>query len=343
MKNATVTVLGAGIFGLWQAFELARRGWRVTLIDIAGVAGAGGASRFAGAMLAPYCEGEAAEPIVEQLGVQGLSEWLAALPGVVQRGSLVVAAARDRTELSRFARQTRAHRTLDQVALAALEPSLADRFASALYYEAEAHVAPRAARAYLLAALGDLGVDVRLDADLAAANALVSSLGVHVIDCRGLAARDRLSGLRGVRGEMAVVRAPDVRLSRPVRLLHPRFPLYVVPWEVDTYMIGATLIEREDGGPVTLRSALDLLGTAYAVHPAFGEAEVIELSAGVRPAFADNVPKVVVTAERIHVNGAYRHGYLLAPVLARAAADYLETGARLAGIVIDGGGLSIRP
>jgi glycine oxidase len=127
-----------------------------------------------------------------------------------------------------------------------------------------------------------------------------------------------------------------VRLSRPVRLLHPRFPLYIVPWGPDLYMVGATVIEREDFGPVTVRSALDLLGTAYAVHPGFGEAEIVEMSAGVRPAFPDNVPKVVVQGRRLFVNGAFRHGYLMAPALARIAADFLETGARHPEVVIDG-------
>ena len=48
--------------------------------------------------------------------------------------------------------------------------------------------------------------------------------------------------------------------------------------------------------------------------------------AGVRPAFADNVPKIVVRGRTIHVNGLYRHGFLLAPVLAELVADYLATG-----------------
>jgi glycine oxidase len=47
----------------------------------------------------------------------------------------------------------------------------------------------------------------------------------------------------------------------------------------------------------------------------------------VRPAFADNVPKIVVRGRTIHVNGMYRHGFLLAPVLAELVADYLATGA----------------
>jgi glycine oxidase len=91
-------------------------------------------------------------------------------------------------------------------------------------------------------------------------------------------------------------------------------------------MIGATQIESQDGGPVRLRSALDLLGTAYALAPAFGEAQVLEMSAGIRPSFADNVPKIVVRGRTISVNGAFRHGYMLAPAMAALNADFLETG-----------------
>ncbi len=151
-----------------------------------------------------------------------------------------------------------------------------------------------------------------------------------VIDCRGLAARDALPDLRGVRGERAVIRTREVSLQRPVQLLHPRLPLYIVPWDDGLFMIGATLIESEDAGPVSVRSALELLGGAYAVHPAFGEAEIVDLGVGVRPAFPDNVPRAVVRqgGSRIFVNGAYRHGFLLAPVLARAVADYIEGGRR---------------
>ena len=148
-----------------------------------------------------------------------------------------------------------------------------------------------------------------------------------VIDCRGLGARDELAGLRGVRGERLVVRTRELRLQRPVRFLHPRHPIYVVPWGDGLHMVGATVIESDDGGPITVRSALELLGMAYALHPAFGEAQIVEAGAGVRPAFPDNVPKIIVRGRTIYVNGLYRHGFLLAPALAELVADYLDTGA----------------
>jgi glycine oxidase len=77
---------------------------------------------------------------------------------------------------------------------------------------------------------------------------------------------------------------------------------------------------------MTLKSALDLLGSAYALHPAFGEAAILEMGAGLRPAFPDNVPHIVVEngGRIIRVNGAYRHGFLLAPVMAKVVAAYLS-------------------
>ena len=79
-----------------------------------------------------------------------------------------------------------------------------------------------------------------------------------VVDCRGLAARDALRDLRGVKGEMVVLRCPEVRLSRPVRLLHPRMPLYIVPRGDGVYMLGATVIETDERDRVTARSLLEL-------------------------------------------------------------------------------------
>jgi glycine oxidase len=130
-----------------------------------------------------------------------------------------------------------------------------------------------------------------------------------------------------VRGERLIVRTREIGFRRPVRFLHPRQSIYVVPWGDGLHMVGATVIESDDTGPITVRSALELLGMAYALHPAFGEAQIVDAGAGVRPAFADNVPKIIVRGQTIHVNGLYRHGFLLAPALAELVANYLESGA----------------
>jgi glycine oxidase len=146
-----------------------------------------------------------------------------------------------------------------------------------------------------------------------------------VIDCRGLAARNAQSELRGVKGELILIETDEVELSRPVRLIHPRFPLYVIPRGDHRFMLGATSIESESSG-VSVRSALELLGAAYAVHPAFAEARILEFGSGLRPAFPDNLPRIAVNNDRIAVNGLYRHGFLLAPALAELTLGYVERG-----------------
>jgi glycine oxidase len=326
MHKLSITVVGAGITGLWQALMLARRGHRVRLVERSIAPFTDAASGFAGAMLAPYCEAEAADAVVRELGLKSLVLWKEAYPGVAANGTLVVAGTRDRADLERFARMTAAFDRLDAAGVDALEPDLEGRFATGLYYPAEGHLEPLEAMRFLLDAARAAGVDIATGTTWPeeGPNASVAEC---VIDCRGLAARGELSTLRGVRGERLIVRSREVTLRRPVRLLHPRHPLYVVPWGEGRFMIGATVIESDDAGPITVRSALELLGAAYALHPAFAEAEILDAAAGVRPAFPDNVPKIVVHGRTLHVNGLYRHGFLMAPALAQQVAQYLEHGA----------------
>ena len=317
MKAPTVTVVGAGIAGLWQAYTLAYRGYAVHLVDRAKTPFSTAASAYAGAMLAPFCERETAPPIVQDLGLRSLDIWRSTFGGVVSNGTLVVALPRDRSELIRFSRLTEGHRTLGPDDVAQLEPDLKGRFQNALFYAEEAHVEPAAAAAFLLRTMRRLGVRITFDHTWSEDGA------DYVIDCRGMGAKEDVTALRGVRGERLIVQNRDISLKRPIRLLHPRSPLYVVPWDMGTYMIGATVIESDEQDPITLRSALDLLATAYALHPAFGDARILAIDAGVRPAFPDNVPRVIVCGRKIIVNGFYRHGFLLAPALAELVADYL--------------------
>jgi glycine oxidase len=329
-RKQSIAIRGAGVVGLWQALTLARNGHPVTLYERSREPFADACSLYAGAMLAPRCEEESAEAVIRELGTRGIALWRATYPGTVANGTLVTALNRDRFELDRFARMTGGHRRLSPEELAALEPALTGRFADALYYPGEAHLAPGPALRFLLAQAESAGVALCFGESEGPKGADI------VIDCRGLAAKDALSTLRGVRGERIVVRSREVRFSRSIRLLHPRFPLYVVPWGEGLYMIGATVIESEETGPITLRSALDLLSAVYALDPAFAEAEIVQQGAGARPAFPDNRPRIIAAKGYIYVNGLYRHGFLLAPVLAELVGAYIETGAIDAEVFLEG-------
>jgi len=318
--QSPVTVIGAGIAGAWQALLLAQAGHDVTLHERSDATMTQSTSHFAGGMLAPWCEAEASEPVISRLGIRSLELWRQHFPHTPFNGSLVVAHLRDRADFERYARLTSGHRRLDARAVTELEPALEGRFRDGLFYAGEGHVEPRQMLPQLHARFAAAGGTLRFnsDADPKACDGIV-------VDCRGLAARDTQPDLRGVKGEMIVIETGEVELSRPVRLIHPRFPLYVIPRGDGRFMLGATSIEAEHEG-VSVRSALELLGAAYAVHPAFAEARIVEFGAGLRPAFPDNLPRIAIDRHNIAVNGLFRHGFLLAPALAELTLGYVERG-----------------
>jgi len=312
------TVIGAGVAGLACALELAERGVQVEVLERrAGLPGS--CSWYAGGMLAPWCECENSGPLIAQLGAEGLEWWRRRFPATLVRGTLVVAHGRDAGELAQFARRTAHFERLGAAGVAALEGELAGRFEHGLYFAEEGHLDPRAALAALAAHLEMLGVPLRFGVEAMEA-AAGSSCGRVVLDCTGLSAAARLGDLRGVKGEMLLLRSRELSLSRPVRLLHPRLPVYVVPRGDGLYMVGATMLESDAGAYASARSLLELLSAAYALHPAFGEAQVVEIGVGVRAAFPDNLPRLRREGGTLYVNGLYRHGFLLAPALARRAA-----------------------
>jgi len=312
-----ILVKGAGVAGLTVAWQLYRHGFDVTIAECNAAAGLG-ASGYAGGMLAPWCERESAEEPVLTLGRRAADWWEAALPGHVQRqGTLVVASGRDAGELDRFAGRTSGWQWLDEAGIAALEPDLAGRFRRALFFRQEAHLDPRHTLAALTAGLEEARMRFLF------ASAEEPAGYDRIVDCTGAAQIGRLPELRGVRGEMLALETGEITLSRPVRLLHPRHPIYIVPRGKGRFMVGATMIESDDAGPVTARSLMELLNAAYALHPAFGEARLTETGAGIRPAFPDNLPRVTEAGTTLHVNGLYRHGFLLAPAMAGEVARRL--------------------
>jgi glycine oxidase len=318
--ESPISVIGAGVAGAWQALLFASAGRAVTLHERSDEAMTQSTSYWAGGMLAPWCEAEGSEPLIVRLGLRSLKLWREYFPQIPFNGSLVVAHARDRADFERFARLTSGYRRLDAQGLREIEPSLEGRFRDGLFYAEEGHVEPRKILPELHARIRESGGAIEFNSDVNP-----EDIDGTVIDCRGLAARQNQPELRGVKGELILIETDEVELSRPVRLIHPRFPLYVIPRGHGRFMLGATSIESESNG-VSVRSALELLGAAYAVHPAFAEARILEFGSGLRPAFPDNLPRIAVRNDKIAVNGLFRHGFLLAPALAELTLGYVERG-----------------
>lgn len=315
-----ISVIGAGVAGLTVATELSERGHQVEVVARSHQVGADACSWFAGGMLAPWCEGESAEEPVIRLGQQAIDWWEKHVDCVERQGTLVVAHDRDAAELRRFARRTSHFEQLGTDAITGLEPDIGGRFRQGLFFTQEGHLDPRKALPQLASRLLERGVTLHLDTDAADA-----PTGADMtVDCRGLAARDIVPTLRGVRGEMLVVRSRDIGFQRPVRLLHPRIPLYVVPRGNGVHMIGATMIESDEDSGISVRSTLELLNAAYALHPAFADAEILETATGRRPSFPHNMPRISRRGQTLYANGLYRHGFLLSPALACMVADVIE-------------------
>lgn len=97
--------------------------------------------------------------------------------------------------------------------------------------------------------------------------------------------------------------------------MHPRYQLYIAPKGKGFYVVGATEIESDDDASMTVRSAMELLSAAYSVHPGFAEANIRQHISQCRPAFSDNQPQISLNESLIQVNGLFRHGFLIAPVV----------------------------
>jgi glycine oxidase len=332
-----IIILGAGLMGRLLACELARTGHSVEVFDAGGPQALNSAARAAAAMLAPLAESAVAEDSVVSMGRYGLSRWpelLSHLKHPVyfqQQGTLVVWHRQDQAEATRFTHQLQATNTrlpdlptlqvLDAQGMAQLEPGLAERFSQGLYLPGEGQLDNHQLLDALLLELQQLGATMHWDSpcqpeDFAAGTTGQGNSTDWLLDCRGLGAQPQWPQVRGVRGEVVLLHAPNVRLSRPTRLIHPRYPIYIAPKENGLFKIGATEIESDDVSPVSVRSCLELLSAAYTVDPGFGEARILELVAQCRPTLPNNLPAARRLGARcLQINGLYRHGYLIAPAM----------------------------
>jgi glycine oxidase len=146
----------------------------------------------------------------------------------------------------------------------------------------------------------------------------------HVFDVRGTGGRPQLP-VRGVRGEIFWLQAPGLVLKRPLRLLHPRYRVYLVPRAPDLVVVGASEIESEDRSPVSVRTTVELLAAAHSVIPELAEARIVHSETNLRPALPDNLPLLETQPGLTRINGLFRHGWLIAPALVEQGLGEMES------------------
>lgn len=337
LKHATIGIAGAGLLGRLLAWQLAGAGHAITVFDPAPQAqplfdGQGAAAFTAAGMLSPLAELDHAGPEIARLGLRSIRRWQAIVPLLpgppffAQHGSLLLAHRADlgaaQRVLARLAGQPMpglaAPQALDTAQLADLEPAVHGP-AHAWWLPGEAQIDTPA----VLQALHQAAGTVRWCWGRTVDQVVPGRLHVQgegwqgfdlVFDVRGVGGRPDMP-VRGVRGETVWLHAPGLGLVRPVRLMHPRHPVYIVPRPGDLVILGASEIESEDRSPVSLRTAVELMSAAHSVLPALAEARIVRLDRNLRPTLPDHLPRLECSAGLVRINGLFRHGWLLAPAL----------------------------
>ena len=333
-----IGIAGVGLVGRVLALNLLRLGHTLTLFDEDTAYGDNAAGMTAAGMLAVFAELESAESVIFEHGKRSIALWPELLKQLEiedayqLEGSIITAHPQDVTELDHFIDTLKAKveeaesiELLNKEGITALEPDL-EQHSKAFYIPHEGQVDAqrfmKSSSDYLLAHPNVTWCQETKVKDVSIGTIFVNNEVKQfdwVFDARGLGANEQVKGLRGVRGEVFWLDAPEVNITRPTRMLHPRYKIYIVPRPNNRYIIGATEIESEDKSPMSVRSSLELLSAVYAVHSGFSEARIVKTVTNCRPTLKDNLPKIEQKEKLTRINGLYRHGYLLAPAIVEQA------------------------
>ena len=349
--HSKYAIVGAGLMGRLLAVALAQRGAQVDIFDQGNSDGSGAAARIAAAMLAPLAESAITEDSVVRMGIHSLPRWKQLIGGLStpvffqQDGTLILWHRQDSSEAERFTNhleknclhnpQLTLPQKLDSTQLREIEPGVAERFMQGLFLPNEGQLDNRQLLDALLQELTVLKVNCLWNKEVDPEQLRKDSQYQSVIDCRGNGAKEvwasSINSLRGVRGEVVRLYAPEVKLRRPTRLIHPRYPIYIAPKENDVYVVGATEIESDDLSEMSVRSAMELLSAVYTVHSGFAEARILEMATQCRPTLKNNLPEIRIQkdkglADLLMINGLYRHGFMISPAVLDSTLELLESG-----------------
>lgn len=352
-RTDSTIIVGAGVMGLTVAWQLARRGQSVIVLE-RDEPGAG-ATTAAGGMLGLTAEVHFGEHELLALQKKSLSmypDYVAELrddagiePGYRDEGALVV--ARDRDDVEALERVFDYQKSVGLDARW-LEGPEVDRMARGLGSVERAVLCPddhvvdtdRLCDA-LVAACRVSGVEMRLKASVrrilvdggrARGVGLTGGrrlYGERTVVCAGSWCRD-IDGIpeihsgvvRPVRGQTVLLNNGDTPIPKRV----VRSPdVYLVPRADGRLMIGSTMEEKGFAWEVTAGAVRTLLREAWWVMPGIDELEIAKLNAGFRPMSLDGRPLIGPSAvDGLHLaTGHGRHGILLAPATGELVVDQL--------------------
>lgn len=345
-----VIVVGAGVIGCAVAYELARRGVSVQVVDDR--APGMGATQASAGILAPFIEAHAGGPLLD-LTVRSLNmfdEFVAQVTtdsGIALKyrrtGTLQVATDHRRlNELRGAAARLQNYQVaadiLDSEAVMAEEPHLGKDIAGAMLVGTHGFVdAGELTRSLAVAAErrgaqvreigrvrriaqtpgGDLSVETERGALTGDAVVLAAGSWTSQIEIAGVPSRVPVWPIRGQLLRLAWSGRPLVRVTWSDRC-------YLVPWDDGTLLVGATTENADFDERTTAAGVRSLLDAACELAPHAGAAGFLGARAGLRPATPDELPIVGASCAMpglTYATGHYRNGVLLAPLTARLVAD----------------------
>lgn len=354
-RPSDIIVVGAGIVGCAIAYELARRGASVQIVDerSAGM----GATQASAGILAPYIEAEADSAFLK-LTVRGLNQYDQFMAQVVADSAMAVSYHRTGTlEVATDEAEMHALRNLaarleaqgvtlglfDQNAVRAEEPNLADDVVGGLVVPAHGFVGVAEMTRALAAAARRHGAQViegsrvRRIQPVDGGDLLVETARGPLTGNAVVLAAGSWSGRIEIAGVAAAVRVRPVRgqllqLSwngPPIRRVLWSARCYLVPWDDGTLLVGATVEDAGFDERATVAGVRDLLEAACDLVPHAWTASFLGARVGLRPASGDGLPMIggsQVVPNLMYATGHYRNGVLLAPLTAELVADAMLEG-----------------
>jgi glycine oxidase len=348
-----VIVIGAGVVGCAVAFELARRGAAVQIVDYR--APAMGATQASAGVLAPFIEAREAGPLLN-LTARSLELFDEFVSRVASDSGTAVTYRRTGTldvatdEHSMRGLQTCADllsarhidaELLDPHRVRLEEPNLSTTVVGGLLIRSHGFVAAAELTRSLFAAARRHGAHMIENGRV---HRIAKGAGeLRVETERGTLTADRVVVAAGSwSGEIEIDGAERIPV-KPVRgqllELGGARPLlrrvtwgercYLVPWEDGTLLVGATMEDAGFEERNTVAGVRSLLEAVTEIVPSTCALSFRAARAGLRPASPDGLPIIGPSAALdgvMYATAHFRNGILLAPLTAALVADAMLTG-----------------
>lgn len=349
-----IGIIGGGVAGLFTAFHLVKAGEEVVLFD-SGKCGQG-CSWDAAGMLAPINELEFQELDLLRAGVasrslyEGVEKELGDI-GLLRHGTLEVALVPDDEGYLRRLYDFQIEQGLPVKWIPGHHIQEYDNFLNrnlpcAIWSEADWQVDNRTLVGKLVDFLKAKGADIREEEQVVSwevahadqvqvktqkgnyeVEKLVVAVGIGQFSSNLLPYK-----VYPVRGEMLALEIPGVPfLEKTVRIRNKVLGnAYIVP-KKGRILLGSTSEEQGLEANNTAGGLLDVLRKCYAAVPGIYELNILETWAGLRPSTLSRLP-ICDQEEDLpiyHLNGLYRHGILLSPLLGKAMTELILTGKRM--------------